>query len=461
MQSLKDGKRVTNYFRYGDSSGREPLILLQEHYGIKLTMLPQVSEEFRLFHNLWQSSDGSELVQIGMDGSDDTVGRISHEKVEIRTPLLRQFQAARHLDLILFVDSFRIVSRADDGECDLPLNDEDILGNDRNFAFDAGYDPLDRRFYSRFCGKRILAPPPIEKSGVWPWEHRSERFPEFIIGEDEHGSEVRRSCDPGLIDDDYLRPVFFRRSVLQRYYDEPEKYFVEDGYLQCGGLWGMTIDNDNPDHVGAFLGDLGRDLPESDRYHWHAHNVAPSTLLSETAIRRNLLNQLVAARSPDLQFASLYERFNNAWERQCGWRLYREPHDADSHIVRRLRVPLNDSLPEFEAQIAGLTKCLIDFLDEKGIAAQIGGARDGEKGIDKFERWLHEAGYPQTERDVAFLRRLQRLRSRSVAHAKGSDHELFLKKENVDDDRRAEVVRQLSDGAEMLRDVARHFDVAL
>ena len=42
-----------------------------------------------------------------------------------------------------------------------------------------------------------------------------------------------------------------------------------------------------------------------------------------------------------------------------------------------------------------------------------------------------------------------------------SDEKVAENKEGVGDDTRAEVARQLMAGAEMLTDVARHFDVAL
>ena len=66
----------------------------------------------------------------------------------------------------------------------------------------------------------------------------------------------------------YLTPVFFKKEVLQRYLSHPDRYSVEDGYLRCQSLWGMAIDNHHKDYVSAYLGDLGRDLPEAEQNHW-------------------------------------------------------------------------------------------------------------------------------------------------------------------------------------------------
>lgn len=40
----------------------------------------------------------------------------------------------------------------------------------------------------------------------------------------------------------FLPPVFFKREVLKRYYDNPSKYSVNARYLSCLGLWGLPID---------------------------------------------------------------------------------------------------------------------------------------------------------------------------------------------------------------------------
>ena len=458
MQSYDGDETHTTYLRFGNSEGIEPLVLIQSH-DTKPRVLPQVSEEFRLYHNLWQAPDGTQLVRVADDGSEEVVGLISHDEVKIRTPLLRQFQAARQRDLLVFIDSVRYVPKVDP-DTDFDTLGQEIEGADHRYLFYAGHHDTCKGPFSRFNGKKILFAPPTENAGVWPYEDEDEAYPEFVIGEDEFGVAIMAGANPD--EPHYLTPVYFRREVLQRYYEEPEKYSVEDGYLRCAGLWALRMDNNHPDRVMVFLGDLGRDLPESQRDYWRSFNIAPSGSMSETALRRFLLGQFADPSAPDLQFKSLYQRFNDAWEKNKGWRLYLEAHDADAHVFQRLRVPLNESQPEFEDQIAGLAKCLVDFLNEAVIVEKLGESLEGEKGIDKFKRWLAESDYPHTERDIRFLRRLQRIRSRATAHRKGSDYEEFLEKEGVDDDKRAEVVRQLMmAGAEMLTDVARHFDVAL
>src|ERR1035438_9107796 len=60
-------RRRTKYLRYGNDEGLEPLVMTQDHYGIKPRQLPQLGEEFRLFHNLWTDPRGTQLIKVESD----------------------------------------------------------------------------------------------------------------------------------------------------------------------------------------------------------------------------------------------------------------------------------------------------------------------------------------------------------------------------------------------------------
>lgn len=73
-----------------------------------------------------------------------------------------------------------------------------------------------------------------------------------------------------------------------------------------------------------------------------------------------------------------------------------------------------------------LAKLLVDFLNEAALEKDLAAGPDGERGIAKLKRWLVQAGYPEAEREVGFLQGLQAIRSKGVAHRKGSDYEKTL-----------------------------------
>lgn len=259
-------------------------------------------------------------------------------------------------------------------------------------------------------------------------------YPDFIIAEGSYGQKVLSTCNPEDLDDyfnknpeapHYLTPVFFDPEVLRRYYDDPALYSITDGYLSCGQLWGVRIDNGHPDAVVVFLGDIGRDIPSSQRSHWLAYNIPPVGSMSESNIRRAFFAQSVETENDEHLFKHAYQRFEDTWFRTWGWRLYREPSGTDQQIIRRLRIPLNESDTEFSAQLLDLAKLLVDSLDEREIAKDLKKI-ENEKGLSKFERFLKKQKYAKVGRDMALLRRIQTLRSKVAAHTSGASGQQYL-----------------------------------
>jgi hypothetical protein len=223
-----------------------------------------------------------------------------------------------------------------------------------------------------------------------------------------------------------LTPVFFRREVLNKYYADPDRYSVEDGYIRCAGLWGLRLDNDVPDHVVVFLGDLGRDIPLSEARYWRSFNLTPQEQLSETLIKRAFLGQFADPVSVDLRFARVYAETKTVWEKAYGWPLFSDLHDDDAHILAKLHVPAGDSQSEFDEQVLYLAKLLVDYLNEDAITKSLQAPVKGEKGLAKLERFLAERGATDAAALVRPFASIQGLRSRGSAHRKGSDFDLSV-----------------------------------
>jgi len=97
-------------------------------------------------------------------------------------------------------------------------------------------------------------------------------------------------------------------------------------------------------------------------------------------------------------------------------------------LIQRVRIPLNNTDTEFEAQLLSLAKLLVDLLNESAIATGLPPIKD-EKGISKLKRFLEARGYEHVDRDIGLLRRIQSLRSRIAAHTSGSSGQAFLAEE--------------------------------
>jgi hypothetical protein len=428
-QTSPGGEELTaEYMRFGNHDGVEPLVVKQHHYGIRPDEI-HLSEEFVLFHNLYEDRAQRKYYKIHDNGTVELVAIVTDMEVRVRTSYLRQFTAARQLDLLLFMDNTVNVSTEDINGASIDFDDMTLRVNEQLCTYQRSAG--DNMFsgggaFSRTLGLKIIPPQPMEHSGVWPFEDSDDDYPDFIIGEDENHRPVRHTSNHVGLGDLYLSPVFFSRNVLQKYYDDPDTYSVEDGYLRCGSLWGAQIDNDNPEFVVMFLGDIGRDLPASERHHWKSHNITPTGNISATSFNRSFMAQPANPTSPDLVFRMTYNQFNSKWRTVFAWDLFKELHGPDGQIIQRVHVPSNESGQEFDDQILGTTKAVIDSLNERGIVGELGSTVPDEKGIQKFERFLQEKGYPNTERDISLLREIQSLRSRNAAHRRSANYREHL-----------------------------------
>jgi hypothetical protein len=278
----------------------------------------------------------------------------------------------------------------------------------------------------------VIPPPPIENSGVWPYE-APRQYETFITGTDDNGEPVSHSCDPDALANnfgsnpdapDYLTPVFFRRSVLDKYYADTDRYRVKDGHLREASTWGLRMDNALDDHVAVFLGDLGTDLPFREQQYSKSYNIPSSGRLSETAIRRSFRAQFYDSDRVEHRFVKSFNDLFEAWQVHFGWPLYKPLPEGDAHVVYSIHVPTNTSLGQFDDQIMRLAKLVADSLNERGIASATRGPEQREKGIAKLKRLLCELGLETAVCSV--LGRVQGVRSHSAAHRKGSDFDLAL-----------------------------------
>ena len=441
----------------------EPLVICQHFYGIVPDVL-HISEEFRLLMNLWQDPKSGDYFEIKDDGSKDLAIRYKDKRIEVRTPLLKRYMAARQLDAVLFIDTRVSVEYAGDVADFSDLEFEGQIGDELMYlSRSIGRLPIsDARVDSLVFAKRILSAPPQKNCGIWPWDETDlADYPEFIIGEDEYGKPVKYTCDPDCLANyfgknpdapHYLTPVFFKPEVLQRYYDDSDLYTVSDGNLSCASMWGVKIDNGNPNCVVVFLGDIGRDIPASHRTHWLSYNVSPTQRMSDVGVRRAFFGQFADSENPEHRFKLAYNHLQNSWEEHWGWRLHRKAEGQDAGVLQRLRIPVNDTDAELRTQSINLALVLVDYLNEKNLASYLSDAK-GDKGIAKFKKFLETQSYQHTERDIRLLQRIQRMRSRIAAHSSGSSGQAYLEEELGSDTPQEYIARLMTEAAQMLNDL--------
>lgn len=419
--------------------GFEPLLFYREFYGAAPEYV-EVSQEFILLHNLRFNKKQQAYYAMKESGDTEEVIRFKDPRtIEINKTYIRRYAAAKQMSFLYYFDTrTRLPGTLRD--YDIEEFSKVVKEDDIFYSICGGESNYPTYVFSRMLGKKIIRPEPIEECGFWPFE-KQKTYEDFIIGTDKNGDPVKHTCNPEKLNNffgknemepAYLTPVFFKRDVLQKYYSESELYRVTDGYLSCGSLWGMAIDNHHKDVVAAYLGDLGRDLPESHQRHWVNYNIASDEALSSVTFKRDMLGIFADSDIIEHKFKRDYNKLDEIWEDSFGWQLYLPPSSEDEYILDQIRRPLNTSQHEFDQLVLLLGKVLVDFLNEKAIADRINTTQD-LKGIGKLECWLNDNDHEDAKEHIEFLRNLWRLRSAGSGHRKGKGYNDLIQKFNADE----------------------------
>ena len=452
VEKLVLGEWKPEYLRYGEDSGVEPLVIDREFHGIR-DDYKEISEEFRLFHNLYHDRRSDEYLKIDDAGNEARVAVVKPGLIQIRLKEIRQFLAVKEMHLSIQFDcTERSAHRLEGLEIEKGgVEQRDGLMVWRHYCGDFPGSGSYKSF-SRLWGKRLVEPLPKSKSGFWGFaEKPEEKHVEFIIDVDENGEEVAYTCNPDALANffgtnpdapNFLTPVHFRKQVLDKYFQQPSKYSVGDSLVCCGDLWALDIDNHHEDRVCVWLGRLGEGLPFQEQLHWRSSNIPPEGGMSEIYLRRQLMVQAMESDQPDLLFKEQYDELQKVCRKHLGWPLLQPLHTDDRHHIESLRIPSTDEQREFDELVLGLAKILIDSLHVKRLNSLLAEEQKegvGEGGIARLEAVLVSRGVEGAAEHIAFLRNLQSLRSSSAAHRKGSKYKIIAKRFNIEGQSRRDV----------------------
>jgi hypothetical protein len=425
----ENGKEIATYYRYSDE-GIEPLVIWRSFYGMKDGYC-EISEEFRHYFNLYEDKVNNKFIKIDDNGDDEDVILTSENEIKIKLRLIKEFLAVKKMHLALFFSLDRYSEKTIQ-ELGIEEYNEHKKGGDfiysigaRNMDFTINKNKISQGW---IMGKKLI--PGLKDFEPKLFNREEKKFVEFVIGVDDNGKEIAYTCDEDKLANyfgknkgcpHFLTPVIFRKDVLTKYYSQPDKYSVTDGYLSCGGMWGLHLDNNQQDYVMVFLGDLGH-LSYKEQIYWKGFNIATKGKISHTAWKRGIEGEFADPEKSDLFFKQKYTIFQEEWERKFGWKFFRPLNKEDEHHFKTLRIPLTNEQKEFDEQVLSLVKIFIDSLNEKELEKGLSTIKKDAKGIDKLGEFLKKKGL-RFEEMFEFLRNLQDLRSTGVAHLKGSKYQ--------------------------------------
>lgn len=438
---LFDKNDIPIYSRYGTEDKIKPLVI-KRHYNNLYPPELEISEEFRLFFNIHVNGYREGTFQkIDEVGEEEPIIKFNKKEILVKTEFLKQYASAQKLEILIIFEYFKYFKES---EKDSEINLQQLFsGTDEKLNFYIDFQESDYhegyKFNSRLIGKKWV-------NGLKNYVPQSildiidkEYYEEFIVKIDEYGKPIYKSCNTTYknpdIDAHYLIPVYFKREVLRKYYDTPDKYEVKDRLVHKIGGWYLRVDNNNKDYIIVFLGDLGSVLPSKEQTYWKHYNISNAGLMSRSYYESSIEGRYSKPELSEFVFKNNYDKLNSIWLMKFGFRLFKQLHNDDSFHLNTLRLPLNDSTNEFDSQILSLIKLTVDSINEKDICKyhedlyevlknemKVSTPSKTPKGLDKLQMHLEFTNYEATTNFVQLLRGIQEIRSYSVAHRKGDNY---------------------------------------
>jgi hypothetical protein len=428
-------------FKTYSEDGYEPFIFIKHfNFNNGSEKYIDISEEFVLYFKLYERAENKQNRKyyfIDELGDLDEVINVEPKGIKIKLKYLKEYIAVRQLHFAVCFDFMR-VGKIDISENKIEFIDKYFKGE--NYVYTHLIRPLDGKFQSWILGKKIITFD-LSKSKSYHFEYENQVYESFITGYNEDGNEVYQDCSKS--NEKFFVVTYFKKDVLNKYYNEPQKYEV-DGWHVKSNFFSLKIDNNNEDYVAVFLMELGF-LPHKEQLHWKHHNIQPQKGIShayyQTMIEGNWVDH---PETHDLFFKHKFEQFNKIWESKFGWRLYKALAKEDEHLFKALHIPASNNVKSFCEQILSIIKITIDRLNEAELAKQIT-LEDNDKGISKLEKFLavHQIEIPNM---IIFLRHLWNLRSGLLAHSFSNSNDNCKKAINyfgIRDDNYVEVAKDI------------------
>lgn len=435
-------ERKPVYRRWGIEDDYEPIIY-RSFYNTLYPDSINVIEEFKLFFNLNYDPKSHTYISIDESSNENILIKEVEGDIIFSTLHLRQFLAAKKMNLGLQFDCYRFSSAPlhslglSEGE-EIEIKDTELYYK-INFQNTLLNSNKLQQSNSRVLAKKIIRGLKKVEPLTFYEEMKNKKYCDFIVDENiDTGKSIYHSCNPAMLADNFgknsqaphfLTPIFFRRDVLLKYFQDSERFSIKDGDLIRRGSWILPIDNNLKEYVSVYLGDLGRNLPYDEQSYWSSFNVPYKGGISTVKFDRDIRNRNAEPLNLDLIFKNKYDLFKKHWCNKFGFSLYKELKTTDEYCLSSVRLPLYENSLEFDYLVLCLTKLLVDYLDEKEIYKRIDPSNipPESRGLNKLQELLVNCT-PSDSESVIFLRKLQALRSTGSAHQKGDDYLKALKK---------------------------------
>lgn len=400
-----------NTYKSNDHEGIEPFLFYRTFPLLdNADSYFDISEEFILYFKLYekgQDKQNRKYYFIDDMGTLDEVIIVEPKSIRIKLKYIKEYITMRDMNFVVCYEFMYLIPEIPQS-WNIKFDEKTI--SEKNWIYNHLIRVVLSDIQSWIIGKVFIEP---NKEKTYHFDGGKEKYEKFITGFDENGDEIYENCSK--TNDKYFKTTFFKKDVLNKYYDEPNKYEVDGFHVSCNSF-SLKIDNNVENYVPVFLVDLSS-LPYMEQLHWKHYNISPQDEMeiSETYYKTMIEgNWSESPATPDLFFKYKYKQFNNRWEKKFGWKFYKPLSKEDQHIFKSLYLPPSNNVKTFCEQMLSIVKLTIDRLNESGLKKDII-LEDGDRGITKLEKFLkvNNRNLPDM---ITFLKKLWDLRSGLLAH---------------------------------------------
>ena len=436
----------SDYYNFGVYY--EPIVIYQYYENYWETQI-DLCEEFKLYHSLYFDSQKQEYLKINKNGDKEIVAVVEtfegRKRLKVKTSFLRDYLAAKEMVCVLYYDIRRIIETPTD------KNKLEIEEHTEDFHYKIFVNPEDNcseikthMQSSIIIGKSILYPflKPKHPDFLHYIGDKPNSEPlNMIIDCDDNGEYIYADCMKDHYPSPYfsdapihhLTPIFFKKDVLEKYYENTDKYSVEPEIIRCGEKWTLSFNINEAGLVHVYLGDLAK-IPDNEKHHWKQYNVAPEGKISDVSYKRDFLAEPADTEDIIHILKNTYQQTNELWKECFSFNLFHPLREGDQSCFESLMVPPTDLQLKFDRQILSLSKIFPDSLnksallktmniDEEDIKKMLNIPNESTIGsIKVFQAFLIRTldfDIEESEKLVFPLTKTQTLRSYSAAHRKG------------------------------------------
>ena len=162
IEGYGGGAHNAEYLRFGNEEGIEPLVICRAFHPFKEDYL-EISEEFRLFHNLYHDHNQGRYIKFDDNGNEILVATTTQNCVQIRLLEIKQFLAIKEMHISIQFD-IRVYSSRSLAELGIALSGTDVQ-RDGLSCWNLNYNHGEHlgthvRSFSRLLGIRLIEPLP-------------------------------------------------------------------------------------------------------------------------------------------------------------------------------------------------------------------------------------------------------------------------------------------------------------